>query len=398
MPSNASHIAQLIIKQLNDDITIEEKEELQAWIDRSESNKAMADQFLVDENLFNGLKETFNAEEKVWNRLSTHITDQPAKVRSIKPWIKWTAAAAIIIAIATVAVFSLQTKDHTTNPPVAKVTDVPAPANNRAVITLADGTKLYLDSSGSGVLAQQNSVTVVKNEKGEVEYRSAITGSPLTLSYNTAFNPRGSKALSLTLSDGTKVWLNSESSLRYPASFASSAVRDVEITGEAYFEVAHNSKQPFKVHLPNGAIVEDIGTSFNINAYADEDAIKTTLIEGSVRVSNGSPDHRITKSQILKPGQQARLVSGELSVVSNVDLEQVMAWKNGLFSFKSTDLKTLMNQIARWYDVDVNYEGIQKIRLSGYVSRDVPLSQTLELLQSNGVHFRREANKIVMLP
>jgi ferric-dicitrate binding protein FerR (iron transport regulator) len=313
---------------------------------------------------------------------------------------KWVAAACIILVTGYgLWVTSERKATGQQGGEATAIHDVPAPSNTRAVITLADGSKVYLDSVNNGTIAQQNNVNVVKNEKGEIIYSPdhPITNHQIT--YNTLFNPRGSKVISLTLSDGTKVWLNSESSLRYPASFAPSAVnREVEITGEAFFEVKHNAKQPFKVHLPNGSIIEDIGTAFNVNAYTDEEAIKTTLIEGSVIVRRESSNVK------LVPGQQAVLnqVNPKISrieVQTNVDMDEVLAWKNGLFSSNNTDLRTVMRQVARWYDVDIVFEGkVNNEEFMGGVSRQENISALLKVLEAtNKVHFKIEGKKITVL-
>jgi ferric-dicitrate binding protein FerR (iron transport regulator) len=417
MPNNADHIAQLIIKQLNDAITDAEKAELQAWMDASENNQQIAEQFLVDENLLTGIQETFHAGEKIWNRVHETISHQPAKVTRMKPWTKWIAAASIILVVGIASYFvffnnGVKWRGEKTE--VAQTHDVPAPTNTRAVITLADGSKVYLDSAGNGTIAQENNVSVVKNNNGEIVYEGKLTTDHSPLAYNTLFNPRGSKVISLTLSDGTKVWLNSESSLRYPASFVPSAVnREVEITGEAYFEVVHNSKQPFKVHLPNGGVIEDIGTAFNVKAYTDEASIKTTLVEGSVRISApGSyrdpglssgvhPDEGRTVT--LKPGEQAVLRQAQddhspLTINHSPDLDEVMAWRDGWFHFESADLKTILKEFGRWYDIDVIYEGnISNEKYFTIISRNTSLSDVLKSLQANNIHFRIEGKKLYVV-
>jgi ferric-dicitrate binding protein FerR (iron transport regulator) len=222
--------------------------------------------------------------------------------------------------------------------------------------------------------------------------------------FNTLFNPRGSKVINLTLSDGTKVWLNSESSLKYPTAFTTNT-REVEITGEAYFEVAHRAtasgaKQSFRVHLPNGAIIEDIGTSFNVNAYTDESDIKTTLIEGSVRVTTGSPDHQITQSQILRPGEQALINQANPQITRiEVQTDATTAWVNNLFYFENTDIQTMMRQIARWYDVDVEYQGTVTKRFGGKMPRTMSARSVFKVLEeTGGVHFKIEGRKVTVLP
>jgi ferric-dicitrate binding protein FerR (iron transport regulator) len=209
--------------------------------------------------------------------------------------------------------------------------------------------------------------------------------------YNTLSNPRGSKVISLTLSDGTRVWLNAGSSLRYPASFASSAVnREVKITGEAYFEVAHDASKPFIVSK-NDVSVTVLGTHFNVNAYDDESDIKITLLEGSVRVNKGS------NTGLLKPGQQAQ-VSSSVKVLNNTDVEQVMAWKNGKFSFNGSDIKTVMRELARWYDVNVEYKDEIKETFFVKLDRNTNMSNVFRILQTTGaVHFKIEGKKVTVM-
>jgi ferric-dicitrate binding protein FerR (iron transport regulator) len=400
MPYTVHHkISELIIKHLRGETTKEEKAELNAWTNSSPENKALYEELTTEQTL---AKEVHNIDG-IKSRIQKTIYQQLPQLAPVVPMFKrtafkWIAAAAVIIIIATTAI--VISKRSEKSPQQAIVAhDVPAPTNTRAVITLADGSKVYLDSASNGTIAQENNVSVVKNDKGEIVYNTVNASTLLSMTYNTLFNPRGSKVISLTLSDGTKVWLNSESSLRYPASFASSAVnRDVEITGEAYFEVQHNAKQPFKVHLPNGGVIEDIGTAFNVNSYTDEAAIKTTLIEGSVIVRSDPDSYR--ENVKLKPGEQAILstTSHSLLTTSAVDLEQVTAWKNGLFSFKAADITTVMRQLQRWYDLDVIYSGIPTEKFHVEMDRNTNLSNVFRILEeTGGVHFKIEGKTITVM-
>lgn len=298
------------------------------------------------------------------------------------------AAAVIIFALIGTVIFLVTSKQE--EPPLVVKKERPAdipPGSDKAILTLADGSRLVLDSTANGVVTTQAGTKVIKIN-GQLSYSKSADAEVV---YNTITVPRKGK-YQLVLADGTRVWLDAESSLRFPTAFKGSE-RVVELTGQGYFEVMHNSKMPFKVVGKNFE-VEDIGTAFNINAY-DEPSVTTTLVEGSARVV--SINNR-NQSAILKAGEQVEIThDSRLTIDDHADLEQALAWKNGLFNFKSADLRSIMNQVVRWYDVDVVYGGRQNIRLSGYVSRDIPLSQTLELLKSNGVHFRREADKIIML-
>jgi ferric-dicitrate binding protein FerR (iron transport regulator) len=343
------------------------------------------------------------AEEEDAEREAGEGRIKGTAIRRIPAWTKWAAAAVVLIVTGYALWVTVGRRSQVTgDKSEVAVHDVPAPSNTRAVITLADGSKVYLDSAGNGTIAQQNNVNVVKNGNGEINYTVAANGDQRTansLSYNTLFNPRGSKVISLTLSDGTKVWLNSESSLKYPTAFTANT-REVEITGEAYFEVKHNSKKPFKVHLPNGSVVEDIGTAFNVNAYTDESDIKTTLIEGSVRVMLSGVEASTRNSVVLKPGQQAVTVNSStpLRVTNNVNIDEVTAWKNGMFSFNGADIKTVMRELSRWYDVDVEYKDEIKETFFVKMDRNTNVSNVFKILQTTGgVHFNIEGKKITVL-
>ncbi len=305
----------------------------------------------------------------------------------------------------------------------SKSIDVSAPATNRAMITLGNGQQVYLDSAINGALAQQGNAQLVKEANGRVAYKvDNVTSRELL--YNTLTNPRGSRVVTLTLSDGTRVWLNAESSLRYPVIF-SGQDRIVEIRGEGYFEVKKKEDQPFIVHVENGPKIEVLGTTFNVNAYPDEIKIKTTLLQGSVRVALAtSPSVGVNLntddlSVVLKPGQQAWLASQKISdgagstkgvgnnahqliVLNKADTSEVLAWKNGLFAFHDADLPSVMRQLARWYNIDVTYEGLipkEKFQFNGKMGKDLSLDNVLDLLTNAQVHFRIEAgNKLVIRP
>ncbi len=305
-------------------------------------------------------------------------------------------AASIILAIGIGSYFIFFNKGKqneivkTTTNPVPN--DVTAPTATKAMITLADGRKVSLDSLASGTLATQGNVNVVKTVDGQIFYN----GSSAVVEYNVIFNPRGSKVQPLTLSDGTKVWLNSESSLRFPTAFIGNE-RNVEITGEAYFEVAPSisplgggKKKPFIVS-GNGVTTEVLGTHFNVNTYADESSIKVTLLEGSVKVTKGNA------FGLLKPGQQAQ-VATEIKVVSGVNVDEVMAWKNGRFAYNNSDLETIMRQMARWYNVEVVYKEKITDRYTVTTTRDVPVSELFKYIEmSGGVHFKIEDRKITVM-
>jgi len=267
------------------------------------------------------------------------------------------------------------------------------PGTNQATLTLANGQKIALTKSLSGKLAQQGNTTISMTSGGEVTYTQKNAAQPQVaeVAYNTLTTKR-KEQFPLVLADGTKVWLNSSSSITYPVTF-NGKERRVSITGEAYFEVVHNAAQPFRVAV-GGQTVEDIGTEFNINAYDDEPVIKTTLINGSARVAKGS--HRA----ILKPGQATitKLQQDDIQVM-DADVEEAAAWKNGQTLFDDEDIQTIMRQVSRWYDVDVVYEGkIPNRRFEGGISRKSNLSSLLKVLEGNKIHCTVENHKIIIKP
>lgn len=267
-----------------------------------------------------------------------------------------------------------------------------APGGNKAVLTLSNGQKISLTGAKNGQLALQGNMVITKKENGEVAYNDAksLTTSSKVV-FNTMTTPRGGQ-YQLTLSDGTHVWLNAASSIRYPSSFIAGD-REVEITGEAYFEVAHNPNKPFRVISGDQAVVV-LGTHFNINAYHDEADTKTTLLEGKVKVTKN--DQQI----YLKPGEQALNSNKNASVVikENVNTAIETAWKNGDFIYHNEDLVTIMRQLSRWYNVEVSFtDNVGKLRFGGMVSRSQPISAVLNIMETTGkIHFNIEGRRITV--
>lgn len=263
-----------------------------------------------------------------------------------------------------------------------------APGGNKALLTLSDGSTIVLDNAPTGVLSRQGNTQIVKPDDGQVTYQTSDEQQEVL--YNTISTPRGGQ-YQLTLADGSRVWLNAASSIRFPTAFIE-AYRSVEITGEVYFEVAANPTRPFKVNVAGQCEIEVLGTQFNVNAYNDEAAISTTLLEGSVKISTAAG-----QSSVLQPGRQARLSEGVLRM-REVETDEVIAWKTGWFIFNRTDLTNIMRQISRWYDVDVIFEGAPPTRsFSGIVSRDNNVSQVLKIMENAGVQFRIEEDRIIVL-
>jgi len=273
----------------------------------------------------------------------------------------------------------------------SKATDI-KPGGNHAVLTLANGKTILLDSAAIGRIGAEGAAQIVKSKEGALAYQSPGKDSPDD-ALNILETPAGGQ-YQLTLADGTRVWLNALSSLKFPAGFTA-GTRSVELTGEAYFEVAKDASRPFVVHV-NGAAVRVYGTHFNIMAYHNEQALETTLLEGSVSFANGD------KQVMLKPGQQSRLTQdADVKLIDDVDLDQVVAWKNGWQSFNNANIQTILRQIERWYSIKAEYKGaVTKRRFTGDIPRSATLSEVLKLFKVNHINCELDAEnkKIILMP
>ena len=298
-------------------------------------------------------------------------------------WTGWAAAAVILIVASALwltvsnnqKVIKPEAQNHTTPSDIA-------PGYEGAILTLANGSKVVLDN------AQDGKITDAAFKNGnKVSYQNS---DQTKVEFNTLTTPKG-RQFSLVLPDGTQVWLNAASSITYPTAFTGNE-RKVSILGEAYFEVSHDASKPFHVDV-NGVDVQVLGTHFNINSYSDEEAIKTTLLEGSIKITVAG------RSQLVKPGEQAQVAEKDINMVLDADVDGVMAWKYGFFSFDNANITDIMKQLTKWYDVEVVYQGQPKERFSGKIDRNLTLSQVLKGLAETKVHFRIEDGKrLIILP
>ena len=373
-----------------------EKQELAVWI------KQNPDHVLQEalENEWDGFESEIKMPDHVSDRILGNIMsssersldeafDEDNSTRYL--WPKIAAAAVLILSL---GLYWWSGRDNSPiaqqSAPAVQIADFP-PGGNRAILTLGDGSNIILDSAKNGNLASQGNTSVTKSKKGELVY-SASGDTDKAVIFNTVATPKGGQ-YHIVLPDGSKVWLNAASSLRFPTAFKGKE-RKVEITGEVYFEVVHNAKMPFIVKAGETEIAV-LGTHFNVMAYSDEKILKTTLLEGSVKVS------RAGKSAMLSPGQQARIktISNNLSVLDNIDMEKEMAWKNGYFQFQDDNLENIMRQISRWYDVNVTYEGNPgKETFTGRLPRNGNVSKVFKILSLSGVKFRIEGKSIIVTP
>lgn len=366
-------LAYLVKKWQEGNCTPEETKELDAWL--WEDNGSVSDEVVksIGKDMYREFREHFP--------LAKEPQEDTAPVRKLFPW-RYAAAAAILVIVATAGWHFLSVNKQEIP---AIVAHDALPGHNGAILTLSDGRQVVLDSGGNGQIGKQGTTTILK-QNGQLVYNTQKV-TDASLSFNTLSTPKA-RQYSVVLPDGSHVWLNAASSLKYPTAF-NGKQREVEMTGEAYFEVAHNASQPFIIKT-NGTEVKVLGTHFNINAYSDESTTRTTLLQGLVEVSYGGKDLKI------QPGKQARSEPQGIRVLS-VNTEQVVAWKNGLFDFNGMTLKEVLRQLARWYDMHVVFEGGNTDELfSGEIDRNLNLSQVLSGLESMHLHFRIEGKKLIV--
>jgi transmembrane sensor len=340
-------------------------------------------------------------QEETYRQIKSRLynsTHQPAAKAPVR--MRWLAVAASILLLLSAGGYYLmtdQTSGTRQGEPATATTKQPpviAPGGNKAYLTTANGITIALNDVKKGAITTQGAVQVTKLDDGELAYHPLQTGheESATAIYNTISIPRGGQ-YKIVLADGTRVWLNSASQLRYPAAFTGRE-RNVELTGEAYFEVAKNKTKPFRVQV-NGTTVQVLGTHFNINGYDDEAAVKTTLLEGSVKLINSR------RETLLKPGEQGVFDNTNTAFnIKKVNVEEVVAWKNGFFVFNNENIQSIMKRISRWYDVDVVIsKEVEQKRLGGTVSRFRDVTQVLHSIELTGsVHFKVEGRKITVMP
>lgn len=366
-------LAQIVIDYNDDEVLVEMLTKLMANHQEVPQQLAGLDELQPYINEILAVDTTRQADE-------TAAIPPPAS-GAMQRWIRWAAAAAVLILIVSVYYYgSRQTKHGDATTAAMAPIDV-QPGQTGAELTLSDGSKIVLDSLGNGIVKKQDGA-IIEIKNGQVHYATDAQQAGTTL-YNTMTTAKG-RQYQLVLADGTRVWLNAASSITYPVAFTGQE-RNVTVTGEAYFEVSKNPHRPFNVTVNNGAtVVQVLGTHFNINAYADEPSITTTLLEGQVKIS------AYGRSKLLKVGQQAQTKAGEakIDIENSADISSVVAWKDHYFSFTDTDLPTIMREVARWYDLSVVYRGkMPEGTYSGKIERKLTLRQVLNLLQADNIRY-----------
>jgi hypothetical protein len=409
----------LIGQYMNDELTAQQQVELLQLLGRHEESELIdvLREMMEEGPVTDGAVDAEAMQASLQRVLAADKAIEPAlpgRLVTMRSTWRWVAAAACLLTVG-IAGYVLLNKKSTTIPVTAAAgpykNDV-QPGGRKAMLTLGNGQQIILDSAANGLLAQEGNARVRKEGSG-LRYESAIGNRESAITYNTLSTPRGGE-YKLILPDGSKVWLNAASSIRYPTAFTGHE-RKVDLTGEAYFEVAKDAAKPF--HVKTGSQdIEVLGTHFNVNAYKDEESIKTTLLEGRVKVGSrqwavGSGEkaegrgQRVEKEQsvVLKPGEQAELIADSRLTIhekSNVNIEEVLAWKNGRFLFDNASIESIMKQISRWYNVEVTFAG--KPTQEGFtasIPRNVPVSKVLRYLElTTLVHFKIDGNRITVLP
>lgn len=368
-----------------DELSDAEVLELDNWFEEINYNHSNLNLLIKDaggqktltDNLFADFKENYKPK-KNQHKLITLFTY---------------ASAAIIIMAISFGIYFYQQKNITlvgAKNIVLQKTSLIKPGENKAILTLANGEKINLDDHLNGELLNQKGIKISKTQDGQLLYETIATPNT-QISTNTVSTPNGGQ-YQVILTDGTKVWLNAASTLKYPTKFVGKE-RTVELNGEAYFEVAHNANAPFKVINKNQTIMV-LGTHFNINCYDDENFVKTTLLEGSVKVTNTQTQ----QTAMLLPGQQTVLAANQFRV-KKADTRSTIAWKTGYFRFNDEDLYVIMNQIARWYDVEISYNGdFSNMSFGGYISRNKSINEILSLMEvTKSIKFKIEGRKIIVM-
>lgn len=371
-----------IINKYNKGIATKEES---SFLESFDSTFDLKDDFITDENesTYQDIKSSI--KNAVDNRIDFLEKKKHSSYRSLYRY----AAAAVVLIAVSITIFITRNKNN--KPETKQVAQIIHPGGNKATLTLSNGTQIILDDAHNGRIAKQSNVNITKTANNQIVYAATgNNGQQTAVSQNTISTPNGGQ-YQIVLPDGTKATLNAATSLTYPTEFHGSE-RVVQLNGEAYFEVAKNKKMPFRVMAGN-QIVEVLGTHFNINAYQDEASVKTTLLEGSVKVSSGE------NTMLIVPGEQAITNSGQTGAIlkREVDVDQETAWKNGLFSFENEDLKSIMRQVARWYDVKITYAGnLSDEKFVGEIPRSSNLSDVFKILELNNVRFEVQGKTVIV--
>lgn len=374
-------ITELLRHSREQEMTDQQKTELDNWFHQLKGGRTDLENWVAKAG----------SEELLAEELLTRFNQKRIKKQKSKKYLHYSIAASLVLIFSIGLLLNKIDFSSKTTQTAVFVKNNSIPGKNRAILTLSNGKQIDLNGQSSGLVGEQSGAKIYKTADGKLSYDQNAETSGKNLVYNTLTIPRGGQ-YEVELPDGTKVWLNSDTRLRYPTDFAGNE-RKVELTGEAYFEVAHNKKMPFKVVTMNQEVTV-LGTHFNVKGYSDDNGIATTLLEGSVNVLN-----RVSgAARKLVPGNQSTVLKNSNAIaVENVQLEQVVAWKNGYFVFENEDIKSIMKLIGRWYDVDVDYKLDQTSRFGGTFSKSTDLNDLLKSFEAiSNLKFSRQGRRVTV--
>jgi transmembrane sensor len=392
MNENAYRIAYLIAGFIRKNLTEAEHDELDAWVESSDENMLLFEELTDEKNIEANLAwmdKTRTEKNLQLTKKQIEFTPEHKNLKT-KRW-SYSIAASVILLIAAFAIYKIINNKQSKSSSIAKIDQTEIqPGGNKATLTLSNGNVIDLVSAPNGIIKGDNGTIINKSKEGEILYNENAANNSIA-SDNILTTPKGGQ-YKVQLPDGSNVWLNAASSLKYPTAFTSSE-RIVELKGEGYFEIAKDKTKPFKVKLTDSSQVKVLGTHFNIMAYENEKAKEVTLLEGRVEITKGNEE------QNLIPGQQGRIISSKIILVNSADTDQVTGWKNGQFIFHDAEIQSIMRQVARWYDVDIKYETTNTQHFNATISRKEPVLRLLHILEETGqIHFKTENKVIYVLP
>lgn len=385
----ASEIRVLILKHLRQELAPEEDMALKAWVAESDDNRQLYEEMTNDETLHQELKEyiAYRASAAQRRKEVEVVNIAPAK----RTWFRYVAAASVLILLSVVGYLWLTPANQQLSKTEKKIIKDTIPAGrDGAILTLGDGKQIVLDNAANGKLAEQGQTTITHKD-GQISYQP-MDQQPGDVVYNTMSTPRG-RQYKLNLSDGTAIWLNAASSVTYPTLFTGNK-REINITGEVYLEVVPNKNKPFIVHIANSdTYIEVLGTKFAVNAYVDEPYVRTTLLHGVIRMTARVQGK--STSTLLQPGNQTKVSHENLALIKEANVEEATAFINGFFYFDQADIKTVMRQLEKWYDIQVSYtQPVSNKTFQGEIQRSLSLPVVLKILERNGAKFSVEGNRV----
>lgn len=385
------HIADLIFKSLRKELTEQEGLELAEWRKESDQNDSLFKEVSDPERLVSMMGEYVQSQDKAWEKIVAKIPELAGRKVKGLPARKIAVAAALLIAIGSIFYFNgFKRPIQSFRPEETEFDGDISAGTNKAILTLSNGSTIRLGNSRPAIADIRSDNHIRSLDSNQISYANSQIDNHL-VSYNILETPKGGQ-FQLSLPDGTRAWLNAASFIKYPIGFSGN-MREIEMGGEIYFEVAKNPVMPFIVKV-NGIQVKVLGTHFNVSAYSDEEIISTTVLEGSVLVSKAI--HRAT----INPGDQARLVIGssDIQVLHDVNTDAIVAWKNGRTLFQDASIPEIMRVVSRWYDVDVDYDGkIPQTKLSGGIARSASLLELFKVLQAYNIHLKKEGRKVTVI-